>query len=108
MPRFFPSPLSRGEVLSRIGAGHYSAMASSSTMRRENPRRDRERDRSIQSTGLPILRFSGKEIWVDVFKCAGAVLLFLLERAKAERVAAARKPPASERRRSMSEPRAIR
>jgi very-short-patch-repair endonuclease len=64
---------------------------------RESAAKDRERDRALQSAGLPILRFAGREIWADVFQCAGAVLLFLLERAKAERIAGARKPPSSER-----------
>jgi len=69
---------------------------------RESATKDRERDRDIQALGMPILRFAGSEIWADVFTCAGAVL-FLMERAKTERVAAARKPPSAERRHSMGE-----
>jgi very-short-patch-repair endonuclease len=60
---------------------------------------DRTRDRDVQALGLPILRFTGSEIWGDVFACAGAILTFLLDRAKAERAAkpelVARKPIAA-------------
>jgi len=51
---------------------------------KESAAKDRARDRDIQAAGLPILRFSGCEIWADVFKCAAGVLRFLLDRSKAE------------------------
>lgn len=54
---------------------------------KERAAKDRKRDRYIQSLGFPILRFTGSEIWADVFKCASVILTFLLERAKAERKA---------------------
>ena len=63
--------------------------------------RDRQRDRFLQSTGLPVLRFAGAEIWADTFACAGGVLGFLLDAILVQREKVAnfrtRKPAATER-----------
>jgi very-short-patch-repair endonuclease len=37
---------------------------------REQAKRDRERDRQLQSFGFLVYRFTGREIWEDVFACA--------------------------------------
>jgi len=37
---------------------------------KEQARKDRERDRMLQSLGYPVYRYTGSEIWADVFKCA--------------------------------------
>jgi very-short-patch-repair endonuclease len=49
---------------------------------KEQASRDRERDRTLQQQGLAVLRFTGADIWRDVFACADEVLCFL--RAKIE------------------------
>jgi Protein of unknown function (DUF559) len=36
----------------------------------DQARRDRERDRRLQSFGFLVYRFTGREIWEDVFACA--------------------------------------
>jgi very-short-patch-repair endonuclease len=36
--------------------------------------RDRSRDRVIQDHGIPILRFTGREIYRDPYRCAGELL----------------------------------
>ncbi len=36
----------------------------------EQARRDRERDRALQSLGVLVYRYTGSEIWEDVFKAA--------------------------------------
>lgn len=42
----------------------------------EQAERDRSRDRLLQERGIPILRFTGREIYRDPFKCAQEVFLF--------------------------------
>jgi len=37
---------------------------------KEQARRDKERDRTLQSFGYLVYRYTGSEIWEDVFKCA--------------------------------------
>jgi very-short-patch-repair endonuclease len=44
---------------------------------KEQAQKDKERDRTLQSCGYPVFRFSGSEIWEDPFKCAKATLDFL-------------------------------
>jgi hypothetical protein len=66
---------------------------------KEQACRDRQRDRYLQSLGLPVLRFAGSEIWGDVFRCAGSVLSFLLAAVATEMrgPSLCRKPSASEK-----------
>jgi very-short-patch-repair endonuclease len=63
---------------------------------------DLQRDRYLQSLGMPVLRFAGTDIWNDVFACAGSFLSFLLSTLASEQEIipqpAPRKPPAIERR----------
>lgn len=50
---------------------------------KEQASRDRKRDRDIQNLGVPILRFTGSEIWRDAAECAAQVDVFgarMLER----------------------------
>lgn len=51
---------------------------------KEQASRDRERDRNLQLQGLPVLRFTGSDIWQDVFRCAEEVLNFLRKKIQAE------------------------
>lgn len=44
---------------------------------KEQAARDRARDRAAQHAGLPILRFTGSELWNDPMFCADAVLAFM-------------------------------
>lgn len=44
---------------------------------KEQAARDRGRDRAAQHAGLPILRFTGSELWNDPMSCADAVLAFM-------------------------------
>lgn len=44
---------------------------------KEQAARDRARDRLAQLEGLPILRFTGSEIWNDPLSCADEVLAFM-------------------------------
>lgn len=44
---------------------------------KEQAARDRARDRVAQLEGLPILRFTGSEIWNDPLGCADEVLAFM-------------------------------
>lgn len=37
---------------------------------KEQAQHDRERDRAVQALGIPVFRFTGSEIWADVFGCA--------------------------------------
>jgi very-short-patch-repair endonuclease len=46
----------------------------------EQAERDRSRDRAIQQAGIPILRFTGREIYRDTFGCASEVINFLASR----------------------------
>jgi very-short-patch-repair endonuclease len=41
---------------------------------------DRQRDRLIQHTGIPILRFTGSEIYADPANCAAEVFAFIQTR----------------------------
>ena len=41
---------------------------------KEQASRDRERDRSLQSFGFLVFRYTGRDIWVDVFKCASEAI----------------------------------
>lgn len=41
---------------------------------KEQARRDRQRDRYMQSQGLKVLRFTGSEIWEDPGKCAEEII----------------------------------
>lgn len=57
---------------------------------KEQARRDRQRDRKLQSAGYRVLRFTGSEVWADPAKCAREALGFLLpdgERLQAEATA---------------------
>lgn len=47
---------------------------------KEQARRDRARDRLAQYEGLPILRFTGSEIWNDPLGCGDEVLAFMERR----------------------------
>jgi very-short-patch-repair endonuclease len=44
------------------------------TPTKEQARRDRERDRLLQSFGFLVYRYTGREIWEDVFTCATQAL----------------------------------
>jgi hypothetical protein len=44
---------------------------------KEQAARDRKRDREVQQTGRPILRFTGSEIYADPVFCASEVFDFL-------------------------------
>lgn len=46
----------------------------------EQAQRDRARDRAIQAAGVPILRFTGAEIYRDAGQCANAIFDFVLAR----------------------------
>lgn len=48
---------------------------------KEQARRDRAKDRFFQHSGLPLLRFTGSEIYKDPFKCANEIHRFLVVRA---------------------------
>jgi very-short-patch-repair endonuclease len=41
---------------------------------KEQVRRDRARDRTLQSLGMPVFRYPGSELYKDVFKCAAEAL----------------------------------
>lgn len=43
----------------------------------EQAEKDRSRDRVIQQAGIPIIRFTGREIYRDPFKCAAEIIDFL-------------------------------
>jgi hypothetical protein len=46
---------------------------------REQARRDRERDRRLQSFGFLVYRYTGQEIWEDVFTCAAQAIESITE-----------------------------
>lgn len=48
---------------------------------KEQARRDRKKDRAIQSLGLRIYRYTGSDIWADVFACAHEVVNTLVAEA---------------------------
>jgi len=41
---------------------------------KEQAARDKSRDRTILATGVPIMRFTGKEIWADATACAEEIV----------------------------------
>ncbi len=47
---------------------------------KEQAERDRSRDRAIQAAGIPILRFTGREIWRDAADVFGEIMSFLADR----------------------------
>lgn len=47
---------------------------------KEQAARDRSRDRKIQAVGVPVLRFTGSEIWARANGCAKEVVEFLIYR----------------------------
>jgi very-short-patch-repair endonuclease len=44
---------------------------------KEQVRRDRQRDRALQSLGMPVFRYPGSELYRDVFRCAAEALTAL-------------------------------
>jgi len=44
---------------------------------KEQAKRDKQRDRTLQAMGLPVFRFTGSEIWNAPFRCASEVLIHL-------------------------------
>lgn len=48
---------------------------------KEQAEHDRKRDRYFQTEGIPLLRFTGSEIWKDVMGCAQQTLDFLKQQA---------------------------
>ncbi|SRR6266545_6847126 len=44
---------------------------------KEQVRRDRQRDRTLQSLGLPVFRYPGSELYRDAFRCAAEALTAL-------------------------------
>jgi very-short-patch-repair endonuclease len=46
---------------------------------KEQARRDKQRDRALQSLGFIVFHYTGSEIWEDVFKCAQEVMRKLSE-----------------------------
>jgi very-short-patch-repair endonuclease len=51
---------------------------------KEQASSDRKRDRSLQAAGFLVFRFSGADIWRDVFGCATQALAALMQAANAE------------------------
>lgn len=47
---------------------------------KEQAERDRSKDRAIQQSGIPILRFTGREIYRDPCKCVTEILNFMAAR----------------------------
>lgn len=60
---------------------------------KEQACRDRQRDRYLQSLGLPVLRFAAAEVWADVFQFAGSILSFLLAAVASEHGAVSKSLP---------------
>lgn len=48
---------------------------------KEQAQRDRSKDRYFQKSSMPLLRFTGSEIYADPFRCATEVIEFLERRA---------------------------
>ncbi len=46
---------------------------------KEQARRDKTRDRTLQSCGYKVFRFAGSEVWKDAFACAETVLVEMLQ-----------------------------
>lgn len=53
---------------------------------KEQAERDRAKDREIQAAGIPILRFTGREIHRDPFSCVLQIQKFIMGRAQASKV----------------------
>lgn len=51
---------------------------------KEQARKDKSRDRTLQSCGYPVFRFTGAEIFQDVFKCIADILSFLIKKSEEE------------------------
>lgn len=51
---------------------------------KEQAKKDKQRDRALTRMGLPLLHFTGSEIWRDADKCAHEVMDFLYEQAFSE------------------------
>lgn len=51
---------------------------------KEQAERDRSKDRAIQEAGIPILRFTGREIYRSPFGVANQILAFVVSRLKAK------------------------
>jgi len=49
---------------------------------KEQAEHDRSKDRAIQAAGIPILRFTGREIWRDPVMVALEIFNFILSRGK--------------------------
>jgi very-short-patch-repair endonuclease len=47
---------------------------------KEQVARDKAKDRSLLCAGMPIMRFSGSEIWEDALECANQVIVYLYKR----------------------------
>jgi very-short-patch-repair endonuclease len=45
----------------------------------EQAGKDKKRDRDLQALGYPVFRFTGSEIWKDMFGCASEVLAALMD-----------------------------
>ncbi len=50
---------------------------------KDQAERDRRRDREIQAAGIPILRFTGREIYRSPWECGNQVLNFIRDRNRA-------------------------
>jgi hypothetical protein len=48
---------------------------------KEQARKDRSRDRILQTLGYRVFRYTGSEIWSDVFKCAHQAVVTLVDEA---------------------------
>jgi very-short-patch-repair endonuclease len=62
---------------------------------KEQAARDRERDRGLQGLGLNVFRYTGAEIWRDVFGCAEDLLDFLAKGVKQDQYQAGLKKRAA-------------
>lgn len=49
---------------------------------KEQAKRDKSRDRQLQAAGYPVFRYTGSEIWADVFGCATEVIHHVLKTAR--------------------------
>lgn len=51
---------------------------------KEQAKRDKERDRMMQSMGFLVFRFAGSEIWSDAFECANIAIKAIIDLADKE------------------------
>lgn len=51
---------------------------------KEQAKRDKERDRKMQSFGFLVFRYTGSEIWSDAFKCANESIKAIIDSADEE------------------------